>query len=131
MSQGKAKGSFTGVGLGATAAVALVICCAAPALLAGGLVASLGAFVGNPLVIALGVALVTGGVVFAVVHQRRRACCPPERGPVQTSADEVVRPRPPLGTSAEMERVKSELDHLAARAGTLRPEDGGEETAVT
>jgi len=73
------KGSFNGVGIGAIAVATMVICCAAPALLAGGLLASLGAVVGNPLVIALGVALVTGAVAFAVVHRRRRACCPPER----------------------------------------------------
>jgi len=96
MSETNGKGSFTGVGFGATAAVAMVICCAASALLAGGLLASLGAVVGNPLVIALGVALVTGAVVFAVVHRRPRACCPPESSPVVTSADEVALPWPSL-----------------------------------
>lgn len=99
MNQTKGKGSFKSVGLGATAAVAMVICCAAPALLAGGLLASLGAVAGNPLVIALGVALVIGAVVLAVVHRRRRTCCPPESGPVATSADEAGRPWPPLETS--------------------------------
>lgn len=75
MNQTKGKGSFGGVGLGVTAAVAMVSC-AAPALLAGGLLASLGAVAGNPLVIALGVAVVAGAVVFALVHRRPRACCP-------------------------------------------------------
>lgn len=106
MNQTKGKGSFTGVGLGATAAVAMVICCAAPAFLAGGLLASLGAVVGNPLVIALGVALVVGAVVFAVVRRRRRACCPPEGAPVATSADEVGRPWPPRSSPWSPEAVE-------------------------
>lgn len=99
MNQTKGKGSFTGVGLGATAAVAVVLCCAGPALVAGGVLASLGALAGNPLVITLGVAVVTGALVFAVVHRRRRGCCPLERGPVETSSDEAGRPRPPSQTS--------------------------------
>ena len=85
MNQTKGKGSFTGVGLGATAAVAMVIRCAAPALLTGGLLASLSAVVGNPLVIALGVALVIGAVVFAVVHRRRRVCAPAPRADLGVS----------------------------------------------
>lgn len=105
MTQTNGKGSFTGVGVGATAAVAIVICCAAPALLAGGLLASVGAVAGNPLVITLGVAVVAGAVVVALVRHRRRTGWPPKGAPVATPDDEVglsrsspdTRPTDPAG----------------------------------
>jgi len=92
------RGSFHGVGLGVTAAIAMVICCAAPALLAGGLLASLGAVAGNPLVIALGLAVVAGAVVFALVHRSRHTSRPPESDPVATSADEAGHPWSSMNT---------------------------------
>ena len=69
------KGPFSGAGLGVTAVVAMVLCCAAPALLAGGLLASLGAVIRSPAVVALGVAVAGGAVAYAV-GPRRRACSP-------------------------------------------------------
>jgi len=41
----------------------MILCCAAPALVAGGLLASLGAVIRSPVVIALGV-IVVGGACF-------------------------------------------------------------------
>jgi mercuric ion transport protein len=64
--------------LGIGAVVAMVLCCAGPALLAAGALGAVGAWFGNPLVIAAG-----AGVVLAVVlgGRRRRSagggCCPP------------------------------------------------------
>ncbi|MBA3510147.1 MAG: hypothetical protein H0T19_08680 [Thermoleophilaceae bacterium] len=52
MNQPQPKSSFSGAGLGVTAVLAMVLCCAAPALVAGGLLASLGAVIGSPAVIA-------------------------------------------------------------------------------
>ena len=85
----RAKSSFGGAGLGATAVLAMVLCCAGPALVAGGLVASLGAVVRNPVVITLGLAIIAGAVVFAI-RRRRRACCPPGR--VQATTTDEARP---------------------------------------
>jgi uncharacterized membrane protein YedE/YeeE len=59
--------------LGALGVLALVLCCAGPALVAGGLLSTLGAVVSNGFVIALGLAIIAGAVVFTVAR-RRRAC---------------------------------------------------------
>lgn len=84
MNQPQPKSSFSGAGLGVTAVLAMVLCCAAPALVAGGLLASLGAVIGSPAVIALGVAVVGGAVVFAVRRRRRSdACCLSPDGPLR------------------------------------------------
>jgi len=60
--------------VGATGAVlvgfALVLCCAGPALIAGGALSAIGGVLSNPLVIALGVMLILAAVL---VTLRRRA----------------------------------------------------------
>ena len=81
MNQPQRKSSFSGATLGATALLAMVLCCAAPALVAGGLLASLGAVIRSPVVIALGVFVVGGTVVFVGRRRRKSACCPPQDGP--------------------------------------------------
>ena len=100
MNQPQPKSSFSGAGLGVTAVLAMVLCCAAPALVAGGLLGSLGAVIRSPVVIALGVFVVGGTVVFAVGRRRRKsACCPPQDGPGPAPAPlgDDVKPaaRPP------------------------------------
>ena len=70
-----------GRGLGLTAVVAMVLCCAAPALVAGGLLASLGAAIRNSVVIALGTGVVGGAVVTAVCRRwRNNAHRPAQEG---------------------------------------------------
>ncbi|MFN2506927.1 MAG: hypothetical protein ABR540_22390 [Acidimicrobiales bacterium] len=94
MNKPQRKSFFGGAGLGVTAVFAMVLCCAAPALVAGGLLASLGAVVRSPVVIALGLAVVGGAVAFAI-RRRRSACCPPGQG--QAATPDVANPgaRPP------------------------------------
>jgi len=57
------RGVLAGIGIG----VAMVLCCAAPALVAGGALAAIGGFLGDPLVIAVGIV----GVAVAVPLVRR------------------------------------------------------------
>jgi mercuric ion transport protein len=67
------------VGAGIGVVLLMILCCAGPALLASGALAGLGAWLGNPWVIAAAVLLAVGAFTF-VVHrraQRRAACCPP------------------------------------------------------
>ena len=93
--QPKPKRSFSSVGIGATA---MVFCCAAPALVAGGLLASLGAVVRSAVIVALGVAVVGGAVVFAVGRRRRgSACRPPTDAQASASLGDATNPatRPP------------------------------------
>ena len=56
----------------------LVMCCAGPALVAGGLLSTVGAAVANSFVIALGLAIIAGGAIFTIAR-RRRACGPGRR----------------------------------------------------
>ena len=90
--------SFSGAGLGTTAVFAMILCCAASALVAGGLLASLGALIPSPVVIALGVIVVGGTIVFAVGRRHRKsACCPPQDGPGPAPLGDDAKPvaRPP------------------------------------
>jgi predicted phage tail protein len=59
--------------LAALGGLALVLCCAGPALVAGGLLSTVGTAISNGFVTALGLAMIAGGVVFTVAR-RRRAC---------------------------------------------------------
>lgn len=80
------RGAFAGIGI----VLAMVLCCAGPALVAGGALTAVGGFLGNPLVIALGIVTIlsASGLVM-----RRRAgreeCCEPDRQ--QASARKDVR----------------------------------------
>ncbi|WCE38951.1 hypothetical protein PGC08_13155 [Brevibacterium sp. BDJS002] len=71
-----------GLLLGAGAVLLMALCCALPLLIAGGVLAGLGGFLGNPWVLGTGIALVTL-VVLAVARRRTRSdrsihdCCPP------------------------------------------------------
>jgi len=52
--------------------LALVLCCAGPALIVGGLLSTIGAAIANAIVIVLGLAIIAGGT-FVTVATRRRA----------------------------------------------------------
>jgi len=70
MSESKPANSTRGpiaVGIGA---FALVLCCAGPALIAGGALGTIGAALGNPTVIAIGVVLIVTAIAITL---RRRA----------------------------------------------------------
>ncbi len=64
-------------GLVALGGLALVLCCAGPALIAGGVLATIGRVVSNGFVIGLGVLIIAGALVFAL-SRRRRPCAPDE-----------------------------------------------------
>jgi hypothetical protein len=51
--------------------LAVVLCCAGPALVAGGLLSALGVATSNAIVIVLGLAIVAGGVIVTVARRRR------------------------------------------------------------
>lgn len=57
-------------------ALMVIVCCAGPALIAAGVLAGAGSWLGNPLLIALAV-LVAAGVAVFVLRRRSRpgACC--------------------------------------------------------
>lgn len=71
-----------GLLLGAGAVLLMVLCCALPLLIAGGVLASVGGLLGNPWAIGTGIALLVL-VVLVVAHRRTRHdntdhdCCPP------------------------------------------------------
>ena len=67
-------------------AVALVLCCAGPALIAGGALSAIGGALSSPIVIAVGVALVVTAIAITLrlVHHRRGVALrrsPSELGP--------------------------------------------------
>ena len=61
-----------------------VLCCAGPALIAGGVLASIGGFLTGGYVIGIGVLLAFVGLVIAV--NRRKSACPPGAGRAPTDA---------------------------------------------
>lgn len=68
----------SGAGLGVTAAVAVVACCALPALIGAGVVATIGGVLRSPLVVLVGIVALAGAVVFARRGRRRhRVGAPP------------------------------------------------------
>jgi len=70
MSESKPTNSARGaiaVGIGA---IVLVLCCAGPALIAGGALGAMGATLGNPIAVAIGVALIVTAIAITL---RRRA----------------------------------------------------------
>lgn len=80
---------------GIGAALLAIVCCAGPALIASGTLGALGAFLGNPWVIAAAVLLLAGAVTAA------RAAAPaahPPRAKVRT-ADDLIPARPAEGLS--------------------------------
>jgi hypothetical protein len=66
---------------GIAAAFALVLCCAGPALIAGGVLSAIGGVVSNPFVVAAGVLIIIAaiGVTFQR-HYRGKATCDPNAG---------------------------------------------------
>ncbi len=78
----------SGTGLGVMAAVAMVICCALPALIGAGVLATVGAAICNPLVILAGLIVLAGAVGYALRrHRRGQACAPPTTEPAATEPD--------------------------------------------
>jgi len=63
----------------------LVVCCAGPALIAGGALSAIGATLGNPFVIAAGLGLIGAAAAF-VFHRRSRA--PQQNTALSTTPDE-------------------------------------------
>jgi membrane protein implicated in regulation of membrane protease activity len=65
---------------GIAAALAVIVCCTGPALLAAGALGALGGFLGNPWVIAVATAVLAAAVTIVVWRRRagRADCCPPE-----------------------------------------------------
>lgn len=78
MTEGKGKRDGVGGALGGLGLVAaMVLCCAGPALVAGGAFAALGGWLRNPLVIILGAAIVAVAASSMVRRWRAgHACCP-------------------------------------------------------
>ena len=68
----------------AVGGLALVLCCAGPALLAGGLLATIGRAASNGYVIALGLAILGGALVFTF-NRRSRPGRPDEDWPPPTA----------------------------------------------
>lgn len=81
MKETKASKSDAALGVGAVAA--MVLCCAGPLLIAGGALGAIGGFFSNPLVIAVGVALIGVALVAAVKRSGRGGddCCDPATSP--------------------------------------------------
>ena len=78
----------SGAGLGVMAAVALVACCALPALIGAGLLATIGGVLRNPLIILAGVVLLVGAVGYAWRrHRRGQVCAPPTTEPSVTERE--------------------------------------------
>jgi mercuric ion transport protein len=80
---GPSGAGLTAAGIGA--ALLVIVCCAAPVVLAAGALATIGAWLANPWVIAAGAALLIAALTLAVRRRRegRDACHPPagEEGP--------------------------------------------------
>jgi hypothetical protein len=57
----------------------MIVCCAAPVLVATGVLAGIGAWLSSPWVIAAAFVLLAGAVTALAHHRRtgRAACCPP------------------------------------------------------
>lgn len=88
--RGEEHRSRFGVTGGAFAVVALVLCCAGPALIAGGVIGAIGTAACNPLAIAFGLALMAAAVVVAPRrHTQRKMCCE------QPTSTDVPEPRTP------------------------------------
>lgn len=81
------RGGFGGALGGLGVAVAMVLCCADPILIAGGVFAALGGWTRNPLVTILGAAIVAVAL-FNVIRRRRsgQACSTPQDEPSSTTS---------------------------------------------
>jgi hypothetical protein len=75
----------------AVGVLALVLCCAGPALIAGGILATIGRVASNWFVIALGLAIVAGALVFA--FNRRSRPCGPDDNCSPTTDRRAAKPR--------------------------------------
>lgn len=62
-------------GLGIGAVMLMVLCCAGPALLAGGVLTAVGTWLTNPWVIAAGAVIALSAVALAVHHRRAQTPC--------------------------------------------------------
>jgi len=79
----------SGAGFGVMAAVALVACCALPALIGAGVLATIGGVLRNPLIIGAGIVVLAGAVGYAWRRQRRgQVCAPPTNEPAATERDQ-------------------------------------------
>lgn len=67
-----------GIGLGILAFAALIVCCAAPLLISAGVVAAVGTWLGNGIVLAVAAVLTAAAVGYAL-YLRRRAARPSGR----------------------------------------------------
>lgn len=92
---------------GIGAALLMVICCAAPALVAAGALGALGAWLSNPWVIGAAIALAAAIVLSVLTGRSRRgqedgqedrdACCPPAPPTAGPGHSDQDRPAPTEG----------------------------------
>lgn len=69
----------SGAGIGVMAAVAVVTCCALPALISAGVLATTGGVLGNPPIIAAAALVLGGAVAYALRRLRRgQGCAEPD-----------------------------------------------------
>lgn len=82
------KERSSGASLGVMAAVALVACCALPALIGAGVLATVGGVLCNPLIILAGIVVLAGAIGYSWRRQRRgKVCAPPNDEPSTTEQD--------------------------------------------
>lgn len=76
------SGGFGGLLAVAGGVLAMVACCAGPALIAGGVLAGLGGVLTSPWLLAAGVLVVAAAVGYTLRRRARKAtgCCPPRPG---------------------------------------------------
>ncbi|GAB2882993.1 hypothetical protein GCM10027074_59330 [Streptomyces deserti] len=79
---------------GIGAALLMIVCCAAPALIAAGALAGIGAWISSPWVIAAAIVLAAAAVTVIVRRLTRGGdCCPPESVPTDPAdQDRAVDP---------------------------------------
>ncbi len=80
MSERPSESPPSGVGLAVAGALAALLCCAVPVLVASGFLASVGAVLRNPWLSAAAIAVLGVAVVYALRH-RLSARAGPEQGP--------------------------------------------------
>lgn len=84
---------------GVGAALLMIVCCAAPALIAAGALAGLGAWISSPWVISAAALLAVVAVTLVVRRRKHRAaCCPPPSSPTPEHRDRTAGPSPAEGS---------------------------------
>lgn len=105
-------GIVTVIGIGLLA----VLCCAGPALLAGGALAGIGGVLGNPWLLTLGAVLIVGGLIYTVVRRDERrvkrrngadeSCCAPPAEPKPGLDNSATQPHDPMPAERVEKRTR-------------------------